>query len=167
MSSDLPLHKPLIDDRYEFVIDIPSETLDTRTTHYDKIRHHLSAGLLAASPCYDEIYGCMTPTTSYDTPRRPSAGTLFKALRQAAKASTPKTRFSGYSSEEEGEFSGIPVLAASSINVPVYRTSCAIENDPSYRYAYQGKIAGLEANFEYSLSSANVSWVHTSIGSCR
>ncbi len=204
------------------MIDIPVDTLDTRTTHFDKVTHTLSAGLLSASPCYDDLFGheqSLLPSydyscsrrssaastsstssiTSFDIPMTPrdsvsssstgndsrsssrrssisistdpiprsSAGNLLKALYTAAKTNhKPKSTRSSPSSPDPslsaGHFDGIPMIASTTIEVPVFTTSCAIESDPSYRYACQGNIEGLNAGFVYTVTSSNVS-LHPSL----
>jgi hypothetical protein len=45
----------LADRRYEFVVEVPVTLASSRATHFDRISHHLHAGLLSASPCYDRL----------------------------------------------------------------------------------------------------------------
>lgn len=144
----LPLaQKQQLMGRYDFVVRIPIDILETRTSYFDRVRHTLYAGIVESSPIYNQVEVASSSTFS----RR----SVMKALRKA----TPISKSSSSPSESDSElFAGLPVIAACSTHVPVFRTHCSEEHDPSYRSTYSGVIPNLGAKFRTQVQSSNVSY---------
>lgn len=158
------------------MLALPADLLDTRTTHYDNVEHTLTAGLLKASPCYDHIAhsaSSLTPPSFRAGPAASASETAtttlatsgalfrtFRRLRRAARAHTGSSS-SPSSTDDDAQptdgFSGLPILACCSMRIPVFRTCCSIESDPTWRFSYTGVIPDFGAMYKLSMYSPNVS----------